>query len=699
MKINISIKFLSIFGGLLFALTGMQAQLDRSIQPTPGPAPEIKLGETQSFELENGLKVFVVENHKLPRVSFYLSVDFGAIYEGEKVGYLEAFGDLLRTGTANRSKAEIDEAVDFMGATLATFGNGLYGASLKKHSTPLLELMSDILLNADFKEEELDKIRKQALSGLTLSEDNPNAIAGKIASALTYGLDHPYGEFDTKESWAKVTVEDCRNFFDTYFRPNTAYLSIVGDIDLEEAKKLAMQYFGDWKKGKVPSHTYKMPKAPAQRKVALVDRSTSVQSVIQMVYPIELKRGDSDQFAAEVAANILGGGSTGRLFNNLREDKGYTYGAYASIDQDRLVGEFSASASVRNEVTDSSIVEMIKELEGMRNALVTEEELRIAKNDMIGSFIRSLENPQTISNFAINIARDNLSKDYYTNYLKNIAAVTIEDVERAAKKFIRPDNAHLVVVGRASEIGEKLAAFGPLTYYDLNAQPYDPNKKALPEGLTAQQVIDKYIDAIGGKAALSKVKNISQAYSGSIMGQDLSLTMKRLVHKKKGNMFLMKMLAGGATLQKIVFDGTIGKQSGMMGEKDVQGEEAEKLKSSAAIFPEIHYATEGYTLKLISQETVGDEEAYVVEVISPGDEKVSHYFSVDSGLRLQTVEVSETPTGDTFTQKVEMGDYQEVAGIKFPHSLINTVGPQKIDLKATEILVNSKLKKTEFEVK
>ncbi len=692
------IKYSSIFAILMFTIVSMQAQLDRSIKPAPGPAPEIKLGETQSFTLDNGLQVFVVENHKLPRVSFYVYVDNDPIYEGENVGYLEAFGDLLKTGTANRSKSEIDEAVDFMGATLSTFGSGIYGASLKKHTNNLLELMSDILLNVDFKQEELDKLRKQAISGLTLAEDNPNAIAGKIANALTYGVDHPYGEFDTKESWERVSVTDCQNFYQTYFRPNKAYLSVVGDINLEEAKKLVEQYFGEWKKGEVPSHTYDMAKAPAQRKVALVDRPTSVQSVIQMVYPIQLKQSDEDFFAAKVAVSILGGGSTGRLFSNLREDKGYTYGAYASIDADKLVGEFSASASVRNEVTDSSIVEMIKELEGMRDELVTEEELRIAKNDMIGSFIRSLESPQTISNFAINIISNDLPSDFYTNYLKRIAAVTMEDVQRAAKKFIRPDNAHLVVVGRASEIGEKLEAFGKVTYYDLNAQPYNPNKKELPEGLTADQVIANYVSAIGGENVISKVKTITQEFSGSFMGQDLNLTMKQLANKKGGDMFLMKMSAQGAVIQKIVFDGTTGKQSGMMGEKTMDAQESAELRSSATIFPELKYDDHGYTTKLISMEAIDGEDVYVVEVTSPADEVVSHYYSAETGLRLQTVEAGETPTGDTFTQKVVFSDYKEVSGIKFPHKRVTTVGPQVIDLTAKEIVVNAKLKKTEFQV-
>ena len=253
---------------LIFSVSGQK--LDRSIVPSPGPAPEINLGEIESFTLENGLKVFVVENHKLPKVSYSLQLNIDPIMEGDMAGYITMAGDLIGRGTKTRTKQEIDAEIDFIGASLSTFSSGAFGSSLKKHQEKLLTLMSDAVMNADFKQEELDKIKKQMISGLASEKDSPDAIASKVASILLYGKDHPYGEYSSEESIENVTLSKCKEYYTTYFRPNVSYMAVVGDITLEEAKKNVEKYFGEWKKGKVPSYEYKTPKSPSKTQVAFV---------------------------------------------------------------------------------------------------------------------------------------------------------------------------------------------------------------------------------------------------------------------------------------------------------------------------------------------------------------------------------------------------------------------------------------------
>lgn len=687
-------KYIILFFIILISCTiSLQAQLDRSKMPEPGPAPEVRLGEPQTFELENGLKVFVVENHKLPTVAFSLLVDTDPVLEKEKAGFLGAVGELMRRGTATQTKEQIDEAVDFIGASLYTSSNSIYGSCLSKHDDSLLSLISEIILTPNFNQEELDKIKNQTLSQLKVRNTNPNSISRIVSDALIYGKAHPYGEFETEESWKNILLEDCRQYFLTYFRPSKAYLVVVGDMSFEEAKKKAKQYFGDWKSKPIPEHTYAMPTAPNMPQVALVDFPNAVQSVILIGYPIDFKPGSADAFSLTLANMILGNGATGRLFGNLRENHGWTYGAYSEIDNDILVGSFSATASVRNAVTDSAIAEILSEMEQIGDELITEEELRLAKNNLIGSFIRGLEDPQSIARYALRIERFGLPKDYYRNYLKKIEAVTIEDVQAAAQKYIRPDNAHIVVVGKAEELGDKLDRFGAVQYYDENANVFYPEKKDVPKGLTADKVIERYLNARGGKPALDEIKDITRVYEGKMMGQNLELS----IYQKAPNLYLMKMDAG-TFMQKTVFDGKTGSKSDMAGKQALAGADLEQVKLDALIFPLKDYQELGYILKLVGVEASGEEDVYQIDITDPLGNSSSQYFSSKTGLLLKTIHRIQAPDGQEYIQASDILAYQEVSGVKIPSRIVQTVGPQRLELTASELKINSDLKKSLFKV-
>jgi predicted Zn-dependent peptidase len=441
--------------GLLALSTGSFAQLDRSKIPTGGPAPAIQIGKYETFALPNGLKVFVVTNRKLPRVAFNLVLDNDPVQEKEFAGYVDIAGQMLRTGTKTRTKEQLDEAIDFIGASLSTSESGIYGASLKKHQDKLLELMSDVVLNPSFPESELNRIKRETISGLASQKDDPNAVAGIVGNVVLYGPQPPLRRTHHRGIRGKVTLDKVKSFYNTYYKPNVAYLAVVGDITTAEARTAVEKYFGKWQKGTVPKHTYTADPAPAKTKIALVDRPSSVQSVLSIAHTVPLKPGSPDAIKARITNDILGGAG-GRLYNNLREKRGLTYGAYSSISPDKLIGEFSANASVRNAVTDSALVEFMNELERIRDAKVSPEELKQSKAGVTGSFVRSLESPQTVASFAINTARYKLPADYYQNYLKNVAAVTRTTCRTLPRKYIQPEQAHIVVVGNASEVADKL---------------------------------------------------------------------------------------------------------------------------------------------------------------------------------------------------------------------------------------------------
>lgn len=683
----------NILLAFVFITFSAVAQVDRSKAPEPGPAPEIQIGEYQSFELKNGLKVFVVENHKIPRVAFSLTLDNEPILEKDKVGYVNITGQLLRNGTTTRSKAQLDEEIDFIGASLSTSSGGVYAASLTKHKEKLLELMTDILFNPSFPQEELEKIRKQTLSGLAASKDDPNAIAGNVRSVLLYGKDHPYGEITTEETVENIKIEDAKAYYTKYFKPNVGYLAVVGDIKFKDAKKLVTKYFSKWEKGEIDQPTYQMPQAPEKTFVAMVDRPTSVQSVINVSYPIQLEPGSPDVIKARVLNQILGGGFSSRLMQNLREDKAFTYGARSSLSSDELVGNFNASASVRNEVTDSAVHEFLYELKKIKNEEVQEKELLAAKASVIGSFARALEQPSTVASFAINTSRYNLPKDYYANYLKNVSNTTLTDVKAMADKYIKPEHSNVIVVGKASEVAEGLKKIGAVRYYDIYGNEYDPGtSKELPAGLTAEKVIDNYLKAIGGKEKLTGVNSLKMEMGADMMGN--SIEMK--VYKKTPKKLLVEVGMGGNVMSKQMLNGEEAVVAQMGNKMPVSDEIKEELVIGSYPFPELNYKELGIETKLTGIEKVDTQDAYAVEVTYPSGAKVTQYYNTESGFKIRQTRIANTPQGEV-PMSTEFGEYKEVNGIYFPHLIVQPMGGgMKMNIKTESIEVNSKISDDTF---
>ena len=683
-------KYSIILIALFAVLSTLQAQVDRSKAPKPGPAPVIRIGAYTRFELPNGLKVFVVENHRIPRVSYSISLIMNPPLEGEDAGVSSLTGQLLGTGTKTRTKDQIDEGIDFIGATLSGSAESIYASSLKKHTEKLLDILSDVAINSAFNSQEFEKRRTQYLSGLASSKDDPNSISSNVSSAIMFGKNHPYGEFATETSVRKITLDMCNQYYNTWFRPNIAYLSIVGDITPAEAKKLVEKYFSKWQKAPVNMPTYAKPTAPDKTVVEIVDRPQSVQSVIDICYPVDIMRGNPDYIKLQVANTILGGGIF-RLFTNLREKHAYTYGAYSSIAFQPLISSFEATTSVRNAVTDSAVYQMLYEMKRLQNEPVPADELDMARNYMTGTFSLSLENPQTIATFAINTERYGLPKDYYTNYLKNIALVSANDVQSVAKKYILPGHANIVVVGKASDIAstlEQFSADGKVKYYDVDGNPYDPTKAKMvvPEGVTAQMVLDKYIQAVGGMDNISKIKDITMKGSFSMQGMALEMTM---MYKIPGK-YLNEIVMNGQSVQKQVLNGDSGRSYGMQGTKDINGDELEKLKMEGLLFPEFEYAKNGYTVELKEMTKIDGQDAYALVITSPGKQVTTDYYSVETGLKLRTISTSETPMGQV-TSQGDILEYTDVLGVKFPKKIKQTMGPQSFEITVNSIQANTGL--------
>ncbi len=678
---------------LCLPLLSMAQTLDRTKSPAPGKAPLIQVASPVKFTLANGLQVFVVKNTKLPKVTATLALDVDGFKEGDKAGLADMSGQLLQRGTTTKSKAELDEAVEFLGGSMSTSSQYATVSSLKNNFPKLMELMSEVILRPALSSDELEKVRKQTISGIESSKDDADAISNNVMKKLVYGANHAFGEITTIKTVNAVKVEDVKNFIKTYWIPNNAYLIFVGDIDPAYAKAIAEKNFGTWAKGTFTQPVYEKPAIPATTYVAIIDRPASVQSVVTIATTVNLTKGSPNDIPSNVMNNILGGGFSGRLFANLREKHAFTYGAYSSISPSKQIGMFSAEASVRNEKTDSSIQEILNELNIIRNTKVGDTELSRMKNYLAGGFARSLESPNTIANFALSIAVNNLPADYYQKYLTNLAAVDAQKVQDVAAALLNPAKMHIVIVGNAKQIAAGLEKYGPIKYFDIEGNEVAaPTEVKADASLTPTALMEKAIAAIGSKEALDNVKDVQLKGTANLMGQ--SLEMKQTI-VMPGNSVTTMSMGGMAMMRQAVVDGKYSvSQQGQ--EAPMTDDLKEGLDESTFLAPEQLYLAKGYGLKIVGAEKVDGKDAIDVEVTTPS-KKVSHrFYDATTFLLVKTSKSEEVPGRGTATQQQYYTGYKVVNGVQISSEQLIDMGQMKINVKYTDIKMNQGLKTTDL---
>jgi predicted Zn-dependent peptidase len=684
-------KYLYIAASLLLTIT-MQAQ-DRPM-PKQGPAPSINIKKPVTFVLENGLKVLVVENNKLPRVSYNLTLDNTPFAEGSKKGVTDLVSSMIGNATESISKDKFNEEIDFLGANINFYESGASANGLSRYSARILELLADGALNPLFTQEDFDAERAKLIEGLKSDEKSASAIAGRVQNVLTYGKEHYNGEFTSEETLKNVTLQDVINHYNTYFVPANAYLVVIGDVKTKDVKKKVEELFGAdvWKTATAPNLTYNDPKDLQYSQINFVDVPNAVQSEIAMINLSKLKMTDKDYFAAILANQILGGGGEGRLFLNLREKHGWTYGSYSNLGASKYISKFSSTASVRNAVTDSAVVEIFNELRKIRTDLVSEEDLKNAKAKYIGNFVMQIEKPATIARYALNIKTLGLPEDFYENYVKNINAVTPEDVRNAAKKYFLADNTRVVIVGKAADVLPGLEAMSakekmPIFYFDKYGSKVDKPvvKKDIPAGVTAQSIVKNYIDAVGGEKALKAVKTILVSAKGTIQGQSLDMVSKI---SNKG-MSTSNISMGGMSMMKQVIGDKSGYQTVQGQKKAIEGEELVKEKKDAVPFVELSFLSDK-TIVLSGIESLNGQDAYAVQV---GTTK--YFYDVKSGLRVAT----ENESGEGAQKRKVMtyyADYVEVKGVKFPYKTTMDVG-MPLEFITQDVKINEGVTDKDFE--
>ncbi len=658
---------------------------DRNIQPKPGPAPKVQLGKPHVFTLENGLKVLVVENHKLPRVSVNLTIDNPPLFEGEKAGTSTLLSNMLGGGTTTITKDVFNEKIDFLGAQVWYSSQGAGMNSLSKYFPEVFTLLADGALNPIFTQEEFEKEKAKLIDNIKSGDKSVENISNRVERVLAFGSNHPFGEFTKISNLEQLKLQDIQNLYHTYFKPNNAYLIIIGDIKLDEVKSLVEKNFSSWQKGTLPDYTLPVNKNVAQTEINFIDMPEASQTQVNVVSTTKLEMGDPDYYAVLVANQIFGGDFNSHLNMNLREAHGFTYGARSSVPANKYISMFKAGAKVRNQVADSVVVEVIKELNAMYTTKVTETELKTVKAGYSGNFVMEVEKPETVARYALNIQKFKLPENYYETFLEKINAVSADDVMRVAQKYFNKDNTRIVVTSKGSEVIPALEKLGyKINFFDKEGNPVEKPKmpEAVSNDVTPAMVLDKYFKAVGGKDKLEAINSIEQVYEFTMQG----MSVQNIYKMQKPNKMNAQTIVMGQPYGTMIFDGTSGYMNQMGKKIPLPEAQLTELKAKKGIIDEL-YLLENNTTKIESIEKINGSDAYKMSIESKGNKSIK-YFDLTSGLLVKEEKFVKAPDGSDFTIYSDFMDYKPVNGILISHKVATNMMGQDTEMIVKSVEIN-----------
>ncbi|WP_185882456.1 M16 family metallopeptidase [Blattabacterium cuenoti] len=440
--------------------------INREIPPKPLTNQVVpNLQKPSLFKMNNGLTVLLIENYKFPVIRVNFVLNYPIFLEKEKAGIKKVFGKMLRSGTKQFSKEKIDKKLDYMGSKLFTSFSNISLFSLKKYFEESFEIFSDILMNSQFNNIiEFNKIIKQKIIDIDISEKDPNAILERVKNVLYFSKNHPYGEYETHKTIKCITLQDLKKLYNKYYCPNISYISFIGSISMKEVISLCTKYLLQWSKKNIDENIINHQLISKKLEVNIIDLPTLTQSFICFGNTITLKKSDSIYFSSLLANGILGVGAQSRLFLNIREKSAYTYGIYSILKPDKYIGYFSIYTQVRNDVTDKVIQDIVKIIKNIKS-YISYEELKIKKEEICGQFILNLENPLKVNDLFISELKDNLQVGFYNNYLNNIKNVNLSDVYKTCNKFFSTTIGKIIIIGNSKKIFDKIKKIGYNIYF------------------------------------------------------------------------------------------------------------------------------------------------------------------------------------------------------------------------------------------
>ena len=452
--------------------SGGERTTARTVEPPPesGPARDIRFPPIERQTLANGLELNTVPYDALPVVYLRLVIKSGAETDPDgKPGVADLVAQMLQEGTRGVGSAELAEKIEFLGADLWTGADAenveLLFRALSTHLDEAMEILADVARNPAFRNDEYTKLMKREKDRLAMARRQPSYLARRAFFGELYG-DHPYARVDTtEEALSKIRRSDLQRWHRAHFVPSNAILVAVGDVTPERLQAVAERAFGSWRGREVQSTSAPEPPARQGREVVIVDRPGSVQSTVY-IGELAMARSDDAWVAMEVANQVIGGSASSRLFLDLRERRGLTYGAYSQVVERVQTGPFVAMGSVRTEVTGEAVAGFFEHLDQWVSTPPSADEVRHAEDYLSDSFPLSIDTPAKIASMVADLRVYNLPDDYWESYRTDIAAVTAAQALAVAQAHVHPDKMLVVVVGQAADIAEDLRRWGPVRVLD-----------------------------------------------------------------------------------------------------------------------------------------------------------------------------------------------------------------------------------------
>ena len=682
----------------LFCFNLSFSQVDRS-QPKAGPAPKINFSKPYIKVLSNGLTLMVVENSKLPRVSVSLIIDNPPILERDLSGISSITGSLMGLGNKYQDKDSFNEEIDFMGASISFTSQSGFASSLSRHFPRTFEMFSNAALNPLFQEEEFQNEKEKLITNIENNEKSVTAVARKVERVHAYGRNHPNGEFSSKETVENIQLSDVEEFYKSYFKPNNAYLVLIGDLSVELSEELASKYFGKWKSDKKLEKKFGENSVNAFQSISnkdgmninIVDMPNSANSEISFQNIVKLKMSDEDYHAAVLTNKILGGGPENRLEQQIREVKSFAYYSRSTIGDSKYTGtRFRATTTTKPSVTDSAIYEIANEIKKIQTELISEEELSRVKSKFFGEFVLAMQSPATLANYALQIQSENLFDSYFEEYLTNINKVTPEKVMEVANKYFDLDNGQFIITGKGSEIVNQLDNITiegnkiPLQFLSIDGNIVGRPNYDAPDGVSKKDVLDKYMNAIGGIENIENISAVSILAESEVQGMKL----QQVSISAKPNKTMLETMMMGNTLLKIVFDGENGIITQQGNTMEMPQDMVDATRNSTLPFEEIGWYSND-NVKISSLQEEDGIEYYLLEISKDNGEVISSvFYNVETGLKYKKTEKAQMPDGSEFLSEAFYLDYKPVDGVSFPHTLRIPFGTTSLEFNVINITIN-----------
>jgi len=639
-------------------------------KPEPLPEKEFKFPEHQSITLDNGLKIFVIEDHKQPTIAFRLLVSGGKSVDTLKPGTAEITTSLLTKGTKKLSALGIAKTIDGIGANISANASTDFitveASGLKKHMNTILDVYTQVITNPSFPEKEFEKFIPQMLASIQQEKANPRAIASKMARKAIFGEKHPYATDATETSVNSIKVNDIKSYHETFFVPNNSTLAITGDVKPDEIIKEVKKRFKNWEKSKKPLE-FSVPTINSlPLGVYFIERPGSVQSTI-MFSSKALPYTNKDYDLLDIATSVISGGIAGRLFRTLREQYAFTYTPFGSLSQNKYTGRYFCGADVKNNVTDSALTVMLNQINSLIKTPASETELSRVKTYQSGAYKMAFES----SDYVAALIQD---ADFYgkpiqdlENYASRIMEYSANSIKNIASQYLNPTKGYIIVVG-SPEVKEKLSSFGKLYDYDLDLNPLSGEKAKMERvSLNPIELIEKYIKALGGSEAISQIHTvIDTAQAEMIYGSGPMkglLIQYQKVPDKKYTVFDM-----GVFRQEVWVDAQEVWLKLNKLEK-LATKDAEKFIKDALILKDTKLLEMGFTCEVLGKQG----NFILMKAVSPKGFSSTYYFDSKTFLISKIERVEETASG-TMPITESIKEYVVVDGVKFP-KLIETVSP------------------------